>query len=323
MAANKSIFKYFFIFILSFPISVFAQETLIIEGSAGNLYLTHTTAPKENYYSIGRLYNISPKEIAPFNNLVLEKGVSIGQIIKVPLKTVNFTQTNAAGADEVTVPIYHKVEPKETLYQLSTHYNKVPVASLKEWNNLAGGAVTPGKDMIVGYLKVKKDLSSFAQKGAAMPVAKPEVVKVKEPVVKKEKVPKKADPVAEIKPEPVKEKEIIVATTNADPTVNKDFKGGAFKSIYTNTGKEESGIAGVFKSMSGWDDGKYYCLHNSAAQGAVVKITNTLTGKYIYAKVLDVMPDLKQNNGLAVRLSNAAADALGAGMTNFNCTINY
>ena len=325
MAANKSIFKYFFIFILSFPISVFAQETLIIEGSAGNLYLTHTTAPKENFYSIGRLYNISPREIAPYNNLILEKGVSIGQTIKVPLKAVNFTQTNSAGADEVTVPLYHKVEPKETLYQLSTNYNKVPVASLKEWNNLADGAVSPGKDIIVGYLKVKKELSSFAQKGVAIPVGKTEVIKVKEPVVKKEATPGKIVPVTvvEIKTEPVKEKEIIATTPNTDPTVNKDFKGGAFKSIYTNTGKEESGIAGVFKSMSGWDDGKYYCLHNSAAQGAVVKITNTSTGKYIYAKVLDVMPDLKQNNELAVRLSNAAADALGAGMSNFNCTINY
>ena len=325
MAAYKLNFKNLIFIIILFPVCARAQETLMVEGSGGNLYLNHTTAAKENFYSIGRLYNISPREIAPYNNLILEKGVSIGQTIKVPLKAVNFTQTNSAGAEEVTVPLYHKVEPKETLYQLSTNYNKVPVASLKEWNNLADGSVSPGKDIIVGYLKVKKELSSFAQKGVAMTVGKTEVIKVKEPAVKKEVSPGKIVPVTvpEIKTEPVKEKEIIATTPNTDPTVNKDFKGGAFKSIYTNTGKEESGIAGVFKSMSGWDDGKYYCLHNSAAQGAVVKITNTSTGKYIYAKVLDVMPDLKQNNELAVRLSNAAADALGAGMSNFNCTINY
>ena len=324
MPANTSILKVLiFIIIISFPVCARAQETLIVEGSAGNFYLNHTTAAKENFYSIGRLYNISPREIAPYNNLILEKGVSIGQTIKVPLIAANFVQTNSAGPDEVAVPLYHKVEAKETLYQLSTHYNKVPVASLKDWNNLTDDAVNPGKNMIVGYLKVKKYLSLFTQKSVDIPVTKTEVIKVKEPVVKKETAPKKNVPVTVIKSEAAKEKERSTALMNSDQPATKDLKGGAFKSLYANTGKEENGTAGVFKSMSGWDDGKYYCLHNSAAQGAVVKITNAATGKYIYAKVLDIMPDLKQNNELAVRLSNAAADALGAGMNNFNCTINY
>jgi rare lipoprotein A (peptidoglycan hydrolase) len=83
------------------------------------------------------------------------------------------------------------------------------------------------------------------------------------------------------------------------------------------------GEAGIFKSTSGWQDGKYYCLHNSAPIGSIVKITNTTNNKIIYAKVLDVIPDIKQNNGVVVRLSNAAADVLGAGTDNFECVINY
>lgn len=330
MAAHKLILrKFLFIFFL-FPVCASAQETLIIEGSSGNLYLNHTTAAKENFYSIGRLYNISPKDMAPYNNLLLEKGVSIGQMIKVPLKPVNFTQTNSAGADEVTVPLYHKVETKETLNQLSSHYNNVPVASLKQWNNLSGDAVNPGKNVIVGYLKVKKELSALAQQSTKIPKQEKEI-----PESVKEKVTKKQAQVGKVK-EDMKTKIEEVNTQKkvetAEPPVIKAIptekintvsKQGIFKSMYTNTGKEESGMAGVFKSMSGWDDGKYYCLHNSAPQGSVVKITNTSTGKYIYAKVLDIMPDLKQNNELAVRLSNAAADALGAGTNNFNCTINY
>jgi hypothetical protein len=87
--------------------------------------------------------------------------------------------------------------------------------------------------------------------------------------------------------------------------------------------KEENGTAGVFKSTSGWEDGKYYCLHNTAPSGSIIKITNKNTQKTIYAKVLDVIPDLKQNTGILVRISNAGADELGAGETNFETIVNY
>ena len=87
--------------------------------------------------------------------------------------------------------------------------------------------------------------------------------------------------------------------------------------------KEETGTAAVFKSTSGWEDGKYYCLHNTAPAGSIVKITNKNTQRSVYAKVLDVIPDLKQNAGILIRLSNAAADELGAGENNFDAILNY
>ncbi len=321
--------KKLFLILFLLPLIVKAQEApLMIAGTGDNLYLTHTAAAKENFYSIGRLYNISPKEIAPYNNLSMDKGLSIGQTVKIPLKAVNFSQTGTAAADEVVVPVYHEVQPKETLYQLSTHYNKVPVASVKSWNNLSSDAVSTGQNIIVGYLKVKKSLSTFAQSGVSAPVApaaKP-VVKTDPPAKKPEAKPV----VKEVADEdlPVAQKEIAQKETKkAIPVsvVSTDaagFKGGIFRTQYSNTGKDESGTAGIFKSTSGWDDGKYYCLHNTAAQGTILKITNTATGKSIYAKVLDGIPDLKQNNNLVLRLSNAGADAIGAA-GNFECTINY
>ena len=320
--------KKMFLILFLLPFFVKAQEApLMIAGTGDNLYLTHTAAAKENFYSIGRLYNISPKEIAPYNNLSMDKGLSIGQTVKIPLKAVNFSQTGTAAADEVVVPVYHEVQPKETLYQLSTHYNKVPVASVKAWNNLSGDAVSTGQNIIVGYLKVKKSLSAFAQSGGTAPVvsaAKP-VVKAEPPVKKPEPKPVvvKEEPKEEqvvVQKEPVKKATPVqVVSTSTDAA---EFKGGVFRTQYSNTGKEESGTAGIFKSTSGWYDGKYYCLHNTAAQGTILKITNTATGKSIYARVLDGIPDLKQNNNIILRLSNAGADAIGA-TGNFECTINY
>ncbi len=332
--------KKILLFLMVLPFFAKAQSEIFVEGSAGNLYVNHSAAAKENFYSIGRLYNISPKDIAPYNKLKLENGLSIGQNIKVPLEAVNFTQTNKVAADEVAVPVYHKVEAKETLFQLSTHYNKVAIPSLKAWNNLKDDAVTPGQNIIIGYLKVKKDLSAYAQNatkiplgkvasamGKDKPLKKPEPVKdiVKEtPTPKKEEVVNKIiEPIAEIKnaeAEKVK-KETVVRTSNTN--LSTDLKTGVFKASFLDSGKEENGTAGIFKSTSGWEDGKYYCLQNSASQGAIVKITNPANGKSVYAKVLDGMPDLKQNDNLTIRISNAAADALGAGSVNFECKINY
>ena len=68
---------------------------------------------------------------------------------------------------------------------------------------------------------------------------------------------------------------------------------------------------GTFKSTSGWKDGKYYLLINDVLPGTVVKIECPKTNKVIYAKVLGTLVQAKENEGLTLRVSNAALDALG------------
>jgi LysM repeat protein len=107
------------------------------EGSSGALYLVHTVAAKDNFYSIGRLYNVSPKDqLAPFNKLSLEKSLNPGQQLKIPLAAGNFLQSGKAAADESLIPVYHIIADKEGLYRVSINHNKVPIASIKEWNHL-------------------------------------------------------------------------------------------------------------------------------------------------------------------------------------------
>jgi len=319
------------LFLFLIPFFATAQQgKLVIQGSTGNLYLKHTAAPKENFYSIGRLYNISPKEFAPYNNLALEKGLSLGKEIKIPL-TGNFTQSPVTAADEVAVPLYHKAEPKETLTQISARYNKVSLSELRTWNNLGSDALKPGQELIVGYLKVKKDLSPLAVNGTTVAAVKVEKETLTDPPTKKTNIPVAATPVdvaparetpmMKVNPTVEKKKAII----EDKPVVQKkDVKEGAgvFKAQFAGSGLEQSGMAGIFKSTSGREDGKYYCLQNTIPPGTVIRVTNPANGKSIYAKVLDMMPDLKKNEGLALLLSDAAADALGV-ENNFNCTINY
>ena len=313
-----------------------------------NAQTTHTVTAKETLYSIGREYNIHPKELAAFNNIPFDKGLTLGQVIKIPAKgklpvfvsppaktdirvkeTVPVKTTPAktvavkappATAEVATamVPIYHKVAKKETLYHISTLYNKVPVADIKKWNHLTGDGLSEGTELIVGYKKASKE---DALKAAPIVTKQlPVNTKTEEPAGKD--LPVKNPPVlpAISLPTPAEVK------TGTNPVTGKNFNGGFFKNLYSKQPfqkTEEKGEAGIFKSTSGWEDGKYYCLHNKAQAGSVIKITSTATNKTIYAKVLDVIPDLKQNNGLIIRLSNAAAAELGAGANNFECTINY
>ncbi len=283
---------------------------------------THTVGPKESLSSIGRLYEVNGRVLAWYNKIDYDKGLNIGQVLKIPPKGTTMPVENKPVTTEIPktetpvktvatktevpgTPIYHKVAKKETLFHISTLYNKVPIEDLKKWNNLTSDAVTEGANLIVGYTKGTETKTD--------PVEKP--VKEK-PVVKEIE---KTETVKQVKE----------AETNEPKMVNtpaKDFKGGVFKGLFESQNGaaiNEDGTAGVFKSTSGWTDGKYYCLHNTAAPGTILKITNKANGKSVYAKVLDVIPDIKQNAGLLIRISNAASGELGAAENNFNCSINY
>lgn len=320
---------FFFIAIITSS-SLFAQSGLEIKGISPDLYLNHTVAPKESIYSVSRLYNVAPKDLAAYNHLQMESGLSVGQEMKIPLDKNNFSQSDAKSGADALVPVYHTVGPKETLYRLFVNYNKVPITSLQKWNNLQSDALSEGSQMIVGYLKVDKSQSALATQSAnagqvASASVQPE--KKSEPAVEKPAVVQAPEPVKkEATTAPAKES-VIEKAVNTKSTVN--FSGGYFKKVYdqqilTKTPLDNSGSGGTFKSTSGWQDGKYYCFYNNAAPGSVLKVTDNASGKSVYAKVLDVIPDIRQNSGLSVVLSNAAAEELGAGSENkFDCVVSY
>lgn len=319
--------KKYLVLFLCIPFLSFAQEkSLLVESNSTGLYVNHKVAPKENYYSIGRIYNISPRDIAPFNNLQLENGLSLGQQLKIPLNSSNFFQSGQAEPDETFVPLYYKVKNKEGLYRVALNHNNLPLEKLKQWNNITGDAVKNGTALIIGYLKVKKEQSALAKNGIgtsihAEDLAKVEINRAEEPK------PEKKQPATEV---------TMPVAKNADTekkgvdrsTAVVNGNGGIFKPLFemqvrNNETLQNEGKAGIFKSTSGWSDQKYYCLYNNASQGSIIKITNPANGKFVFAKVLDLIPDIKKNEGLLVCMSSAAAGALGVSDMNFNCLIAY
>lgn len=349
--------------------NIVGAQQLKVQGASPSLYLTHTVAAKENWYSIGRLYNVSPKEIAPLNSSSMDKPLAIGQSLKIPL-TTNLSVDGTKAADEVFVPLYHTVQDKEWLYRISQSHNKVPVANLEKWNNITNDQLKPGMNIIVGYLKVKQGQSALVASGVnkivavtpAPPVAKTEPVKEE---VKKETpvttnpvvvttppatTPAKDPTTGAVKteePKPITPVEkpvekpavtppvttIPVSTTPVGPTTtvsttnnngaSSSHKGGYFRSQFAESGKTTTGNAGIFRSTSGWKDGKYYALMNNVPVGTIVKITFTSTQKTVYAKVLGQMPEMKESLGLTLRLSDAAASELGTENGKFYVDVKY
>src|SRR5579872_4462155 len=92
------------------------SNELIVFVQTGKLYLEHTVVAKENWYSVGRLYNVSPKELAPFNHLALTQPLAIGQVLQIPLTIANFSQNSLKTPAETLIPVYYISQEKEWMY---------------------------------------------------------------------------------------------------------------------------------------------------------------------------------------------------------------
>lgn len=316
------------------------QQKFIIHNSGSQLYLEHKVAPKENWYSIGRIYFISPKEIAPFNQLSIDKGLAKGQLLKIPLRQENFSQST--GIDNAGGKVVHVVQPKEGLYKLANLYN-VDKELLKKMNGLSSDQINVGTNLVIGYLL--SAVESVVPMATASPVKtttetpKPDKVAEKELVVA-EKSKKAAAPAEAVAPAPkpsvksvqpaapvkAAEEEIEPAkpiASNPKPSNGQAVKPekSYFSSLFEQQSKEgkqqklENSVYGVFKSTSGWQDGKYYVLMNNVVPGTVVKLVRKSTAKVLYAKVLGAVPPGKESEGMLLRMSNATTAALGVGDT--------
>lgn len=106
---------------------------------------------------------------------------------------------------------------------------------------------------------------------------------------------------------------------------NTKIDEGYFATLFSDQKKSASfqtldGTASVFKSISGWQDKKFYILTNEIPIGTIVKIT-TADFKTICAKVINALPEV--GNSIQYRLSDAAAAILGITNKTFQITVTY
>ena len=357
--------KHVFVLFISFAfiqLTGAQQSQLMIKGSGKDLHLDHTVSPKEGLFSIGRMYHVHPKAIAAYNKLEMTKGLSVGQVIHIPLTDTNFSQKDDNGK-----PIFYNVGEKETLEKVSAANNKVSVQKLRAWNKLAHDDQAAGKKLIIGFLVTnespiaatptsekketvvkdtiateltanpkteqdkpgikEEDKKDNEKKADKSKVAKAKNADAKDPNGKENVVPEKP-----IIKEELKKAESKKAETNSTRLqVIGDVTGqGYFKSSFdqqvkiTPLSKVETVTSGIFRMTNGPREGKYYMLMDGVPSGTIIKIINPDNNKTIYAKVLGEMSGIRQNQGLNIRISNAAASTLDINDTDkFIVKINY
>ncbi len=311
----KTIVLSFFAAIL-FPLTGAAQKTeLWAKSGDKGLYLSHKVAPKESFFAIGRKYNITPQRLAEFNKLDINKGLKIDQQLQIPLDPGNFTQEGNSGT-----PVYYKSKKDETLAAIGKKHNNVAVSTLQAWNGVAKTNLKEGTQLIIGFVK-SKELPSVTIAPKKVTDDEPAVVKNEKEEEKKEEITaiQQKEKPEEKKEEPAKEEK--KTTAEGQGYFKTHFEQQAKQSPVT---KNEVVTSGIFKTISGWNDAKYYLLIDKVDPGTIIKIINPDNKKAVFAKVLGQMSGIRQNAGLDIRISNAAAAALEVNdQEKFIVSVNY
>lgn len=187
--------------------------------------------------------------------------------------------------------VFHIVGQSQGLYRIGKWYGNQSAAKIKQLNNLRSDGLTPGQQLLVGYVAINPSAKVVATL-ASNTIPEPQKDTVDLPV-------KVVD---------------VLPMVSVAPSHELEYDGkGFFETEWKPNGQisSKTGKAAMFKTESGWQDGKFYLLSSQLMTGAIVKITNFITGKSIFAKVVGPLPVIKQNDGLQMRISSAAAATLG------------
>jgi len=296
--------------LLSLSVQMFASapvDSIGVENLNGKKVVLHKLDPKDNYFSVGRRYNVKPNIIIQFNN---NAELKIGGIIKVPTEqpflapsvqsvvsqstpvgsqNASVVAQNAPVVSQTTTPtvtadanvLQYKVSVGETLYSIAKRFNTT-VDDIVKLNNLPSSNAVSGQS-----LKIKLNSANVP---VPVPVAPPIVVKTDS-----------------------------FSYSSPQDSMNA-VKFGANKfGLYE---KAEKGIAVSF-TEEGLDPSKKLALHRTAPVGTVIKITNPMTGKTTFAKVVGRFTDSESTKDAIIVVTKNVADSIGALDKRVHVNISY
>lgn len=269
-------------------------DSIGVENVEGKKVIVHRVEPHETYYSIARKYDVSARSISDFYHTSVLK---VGDVLKVqtdlPFECKNAPLKSVRNKKESYVTNY-KVNSKETLYAIAKKFG-MTVDEVKELNKLKSDDLSVGK-----ILKVKRDSDS------SLKLTEVSHQRVVEPglVAKKEQDRNLVDESKEV----------------ASDNVSSRLRGSSVKYGLRET--TERGIA-VCLSDENLDGTKMLALHRTAPIGTVIKITNPMTQRSTFAKVVGTFTENESTKNVTIILTKAVADLLGALDKKFQVSLTY
>ncbi len=337
--------------LFTLSVSLFAKpviDSVGVKNNDGKKMVLFKVKAKDTYYSIGRRYNIKAEVLMKFNGSK-KATLTIGSIVEVPTdqpfkksgksketieKAVKETKKEkkerlAQEAKEAseekkhkhkekaveeetpvvvqpvpervqpvqqpqpqvqqpasvnnTPPIQYKVSAGETLYAISKRFNTT-VDDLTKLNNLSSTTLLPGQVLLVR---------------SGMPSPPPALVTNNDTQVAR------TSPTVVTTP---------MDSSNADHHLNANRFG-----LYE---KNETGVATWIDDPS-LDPNKKLVLHRFAPVGTVIKITNPMTNRTTFAKVVGRFTDSEATKDVIIVMTKNVADSLGALDKRFRVDISY
>ncbi len=265
-----------------------AVDSINVENFNGKKTIVHKVEAKETYYSIARKYSVAPQSVIQFNS---NRPLQIGMVIKVPTERDYAAAGLPAPADRPQsgaqmAVVEYKVGPREYLLSIARKFNTT-VEDIKALNNLTGNNLAVGQILKIPYGTANEQLST--------PPAQPL------------NTPPAADG---------------GAPTVIDSSMNASDRLRLPPSRYGLSEVTERGVA-VWISDENIDATKMLALHPTAPIGTIIKVTNPMTGKSTFTKVVGKFTQSEATRDATIVVTKAVADLLGVLDRRFQATLVY
>ena len=268
-----------------------AIDSVSVENLNGKKNIVHKVEAKETYYSIARKYNVTPQSVIQFNS---NKSLQIGAIIRVPTerpfeesKIINDENKPESNTSAKIAVIDYKVGPREYLLAIAKKFNTT-VEDLKTLHNLSSN------NLSIGQI-IKVPFGSASSEQLAPPPAPPLDI-----------------PKLESRP--------VSASVDSSKSASERLKLPVAR--YGLREVNERGLA-IWIEDENLDGTKMLALHQTAPIGTVIKITNPMTGKSTFAKVVGKFTQNESSKDAIIVLTKATADLIGALDKRFQAILIY
>ncbi|NQX30550.1 LysM peptidoglycan-binding domain-containing protein [Pedobacter boryungensis] len=252
----------------------------------------HAVKPKENLNLLAEKYGTTVEEIKRLNGLS-SSNLQIGQVLKIPSASANTTETVAEKAIPTPTP---------------KNYQKPVNETVTPNNNVTGGfehTVITGETI---YTIAKKYGLTTYQLKSLNNLTSNELI-----VGQKLKIIGAKQAISETSED---------ENTGENTNTIKDPSLKYAPSRYGLTQIEEKGTA-VWISDQDLDPTKMLILHRTAPIGTIVKITNPMSNRSTFAKVVGKFTENESTKDVIIVMTKAVADAVGALDKRFFCNITY
>ncbi len=269
---------------LSAKTAVSVVDSVGVEYKNGRKIIIHELEAKETYYGLSRRYQVPVKDIIAANN---NKALKIGDTVRIPQEAVDIAPDTTTANDTVSQPA-----------------EAVPVLAEDEYTAYKVGKgetlFTIAKRFIISIESIKRAnglTSESVQAGTILKV-----------------------PHEELPPPPPTANEIIVHDTDTATDNGAELEIPANR--YGIREMTEKGV-GVWIDDLNQEGGSMLALHKTAPVGTVIKITNPMTRRTTFAKVVGKFADTADTKDAIIVISKSAASLIGVLDRRFQVEIAY